>query len=65
MAKPYLTPTHTAKYLGMTQDAKLHWKVHVKNKGEELGLKYKHIYCVHLKSTHHNSSLIGLNSYKD
>ena len=27
-----------AKYLGMTLDAKLRWKVHVKKKREELGL---------------------------
>jgi hypothetical protein len=28
-----------AKYLGMTLDAKLRWKVHVKIKREELGIK--------------------------
>jgi hypothetical protein len=29
----------TAKYLGMTLDAKLWWKVHIKQKREELGVK--------------------------
>jgi len=43
MAKPYLIPK-TAKYLGMTLDAKLRWKVHVKEKREELGLKYRQMY---------------------
>ena len=36
--------SHTAKYLDMTLDAKLRWKVHVKIKREQLGLKYKHMY---------------------
>ena len=36
--------SQTAKYLGMTLDTKLRWKVHVKKKREELGLKYKHMY---------------------
>jgi hypothetical protein len=36
--------SQTAKYLGMTLDAKVRWKVHVKKKREVLGLKYKHMY---------------------
>jgi hypothetical protein len=36
--------SQTAKYLGMTLDAKLRWKVHVKKKREELGLKYRQMY---------------------
>jgi len=32
-----------AKYLGMT-DAKLRWKVHVKTKREELGIKYRQMH---------------------
>jgi hypothetical protein len=36
--------SQTAKYLGMMLDAKLRWKVHVKRKREELGLKYKQMY---------------------
>ena len=36
--------SHTAKYLGMTLDAKLRWKVHAKKQREEIGLKYKRIY---------------------
>jgi hypothetical protein len=33
-----------AKYLGMTLNAKLRWKMHVKEKREELGLIYKNMY---------------------
>jgi hypothetical protein len=36
----------TAKYLGMTLDAKLRWKVHVKKKREELDLKYRSMYWI-------------------
>jgi hypothetical protein len=36
----------TAKYLGTTLDAKLRWKVHVKKKMEELGIKYRRIYLL-------------------
>jgi uncharacterized membrane protein YkvA (DUF1232 family) len=39
-----ITHSQTAKYLGMTLDAKLRWKVHVKKKREEVGLKYRKIY---------------------
>lgn len=35
---------NTAKYLGITLDAKLRWKAHVKKKREELGLRYKKMY---------------------
>ena len=33
--------SNNAKYLGITLDAKLRWKAHVKKKREELGIKYK------------------------
>jgi len=36
--------SNTEKYLGMTMDAKLRWKTHVKKKREELGLKCKKMY---------------------
>jgi len=36
--------SNTAKYLGMTLDAKLHWKARVKKKCNKLGLKYKKMY---------------------
>lgn len=36
--------SNTAKYLGITLDAKLRWKAHVKKKREELGIKYRNMY---------------------
>jgi len=33
-----ITHSQTAKYVGMTLDAKLRWKVHIQKKREELGL---------------------------
>jgi hypothetical protein len=40
-----IIPTsQTAKYLGMTLDDKLRWKLHVKTKREELGIKYQQTY---------------------
>lgn len=35
---------NTAKYLGMTLDAKLKWKEHVKKKKQELNLKFRKMY---------------------
>ena len=36
--------SNKAKYLGMTLDAKLRWKAHVKIKRTELGIRYKKMY---------------------
>lgn len=36
--------SNNAKYLGMTLDSKLRWKVHVKKKKEELEIKYRNMY---------------------
>lgn len=36
--------SNSAKYLGMTLDAKLHWKEHVKKKKEELDIKLSKLY---------------------
>lgn len=36
--------SNTAKYLGMTLDAKLRWKAHIKNKKEELQIRYTKMY---------------------
>jgi len=33
----------SAKYLGMTLDAQLRWKAHVKKKRERLDLRYKKV----------------------
>lgn len=41
MQVPY---ANTAKYLGITLDAKLRWKAHVKKKRQELDIRYKSMY---------------------
>lgn len=52
---------NTAKYLGMTLDAKLRWKAHVKKKKDELELRYKRMYWLlgrHSTVTVHNKILL-------
>lgn len=52
---------NTAKYLGMTLDAKLRWKAHVKKKKDELDLRYKRMYWLlgrHSALTVHNKMLL-------
>ena len=52
---------NTAKYLGMTLDAKLKWKEHVKKKKEELNIKYRKMYWLLGKNselTIHNKLLL-------
>jgi hypothetical protein len=41
-----ITHSLTAKYLGMTLEAKLRWKVHVKKRREELDLKHRSMYWI-------------------
>lgn len=53
--------SNTAKYLGMTLDAKLRWKEHVKKKKEELNIKYRKMYWLlgrHSELTLHNKLLL-------
>jgi hypothetical protein len=38
---------NTAKYLGMTTDAKLQWKEHIKKKRDELNIKFRKMYWLH------------------
>jgi hypothetical protein len=44
---------NTAKYLGMTPDAKLQWKEHIKIKRDELNIKFGKLYWL----LGHNSEL--------
>lgn len=52
---------NTAKYLGMTLDAKLRWKAHVLIKKEELNIKYRKMYWLlgrHSELSVHNKLLL-------
>uniref|UniRef100_A0A1B6CGK2 Reverse transcriptase domain-containing protein n=1 Tax=Clastoptera arizonana TaxID=38151 RepID=A0A1B6CGK2_9HEMI len=52
---------NSAKYLGMTLDAKLRWKPHVKKKQEELKMKYRKMYWLlgrHSALSVHNKLLL-------
>lgn len=52
---------NTAKYLGMTLDAKLRWKEHIKKKKEELNIKYRKMYWLmgrNSELTIHNKLLL-------
>lgn len=52
---------NNAKYLGMTLDAKLKWKEHVKKKKEELNLKFRKMYWLigrHSELSLHNKLLL-------
>jgi hypothetical protein len=39
-----IPPANTAKYLGMTPDAKLRWKAHIKEKQGERQIKFRKMY---------------------
>jgi len=41
-----------AKYLGITLDTKVRWKAHVKQKREELGIKYRKMYWLMGRHSH-------------
>lgn len=52
---------NTAKYLGMTLDAKLRWKAHVKKKRDELEIRYRNMYWLlgrHSSLSVHNKILL-------
>lgn len=52
---------NTAKYLGMTLDAKLKWKEHVKKKKQELDIKFRKMYWLigrNSELTTHNKLLL-------
>ena len=39
-----LQAANTAKYLGITLDAKLHWKPHIKMKQQEMKIRFRNLY---------------------